>query len=50
MEVQLDMHMLVLLLFHTFCDSCRWLAGSSPVEPERFLPAVVLSVDQQVAK
>lgn len=35
MEVQLDMHMPVPLLFHTFCDSCRWLAVSSPVEAEK---------------
>lgn len=54
MEVQLDMHMPVPLLFHTFCDSCRWLAGSSPVEAEKrgfcLSSSCVLSIDQQVAQ
>lgn len=54
MEVQLDIHMPVLLLFHTFSDSCKWLAGSSPVEAEKrgfcLSSSCVLSIDQQAAQ
>lgn len=43
MEVRLDMHVPVLMLSHTFCDSCRW-CQSCRTREERFLPPLAVSV------